>query len=65
MAKGRLIASAGSKEDLEKLINKYYYSENYIITENNEVYNKKLNKTFTDIRVILKKERWRLESILS
>ena len=36
-----LIASAGTKEDLEKMINEYYFSTNYIITENNDVYNTK------------------------
>jgi hypothetical protein len=55
----RLIASAGSKEELEKLINKYYYSENYIITDNMEVYNTKL-KVFRDgIKIEVKRNRWR------
>ena len=34
-----LIASAGTKEELEKMINEYYFSKNYVITDQNEVYN--------------------------
>lgn len=41
-----LIASAGTKEDLEKMINEYYFSTNYIITENNDVYNTKKRMYF-------------------
>ena len=41
-----LIASAGTKEDLEKMINEYYFSTNYIITENNDVYNTKKRMCF-------------------
>jgi hypothetical protein len=38
------IATSTTKENLLKLINEYYYSTNYIITDNNEVVNTKLNK---------------------
>ena len=33
-----LLASSATKEGLEKLINKFFYSENYFINENNKVY---------------------------
>ena len=36
-----LIASAITKEELEKMINEYYFSNNYIITEDNKIYNMK------------------------
>ena len=39
------IASSNNKENLLKIINLYYYTNNCIITENNEVVNTKLNKT--------------------
>jgi len=58
-----LLASAGNKEDLEKLINKFYYSTNYIITEENEIYNTKLNKIAEGTKIIVKKGRWRFEMI--
>ena len=54
-----LIASAGTKEDLEKIINEYYFSTNYIITENNDVYNTKKEYTLDTVKVEVKKNRWR------
>lgn len=36
----KLICSTGNKEDLQKMINEYYFSSNYIIKENGEVYNR-------------------------
>lgn len=54
-----LIASAGTKEDLEKMINKYYFSTNYMITENNEVFNTKKDKVLDGVKVENKKGRWR------
>ena len=54
-----LIASAGTKADLEKMINKYYFSTNYIITDNNEVYNTKKECTLDSVKVENKRNRWR------
>ena len=45
------IASSDTKENLLKLINKYYYTENCIITDTNEVVNTKLNKTLGKVEV--------------
>jgi hypothetical protein len=58
-----ILASAGSKDDLEKMINEYYYSTNYIITEDNKVYNTKVEKTLTSVKVIFKRNRWRFEMV--
>ncbi|MBD5534554.1 MAG: hypothetical protein HDQ99_02620 [Lachnospiraceae bacterium] len=55
----QLIASAGSKKDLEEVINKYYFSTNYIITENNEVYNIKKESVLHNVKVEIKRNRWR------
>ena len=55
-----LIASAGTKEDLEKMINEYYFSTNYIITENNDVYNTKKECTLDTVKVEVKRNRWKL-----
>ena len=61
MAKGNLIASAGSKEQLEAMINKYFYSENYIITDDMKIFNKLKNKYSDSHKVVVKKNRWRFE----
>jgi len=49
MSKGNLLASAGSKENLQEIINKFYFSTNYIITEDNKVYNTKFDKTLESL----------------
>ena len=54
-----LIASAGTKEDLEKMINEYYFSTNYIITDNNEVYNTKKECVLDGAKVEFKRNRWK------
>lgn len=58
-----LIASAGSKEALQKCINDFYYSTNYVITEDNKVYNTKLNKYLNSVIVKQQHNRWRFEGI--
>lgn len=54
-----LIASAGTKEELEDMINKYYISNNYIITKENCVYNNKKECVLDGVKVELKRGRWR------
>ena len=41
--KGMLICSAPTKDNLLKLINEFYCSKHYIITNDNKVYNTYLN----------------------
>ena len=41
--KGMLICSAPTKYNLVKLINEFYRSKHYIITDDNKVYNTYLN----------------------
>lgn len=53
----KLICSAGNKEDLQKMINEYFFSQNYIITDNNRVYNTKLEK-YIDNTVEIKRGRY-------
>ncbi len=50
-----LIASAANKETLETMINKYYFSKNYIITENN----KKKQCVLDGVKVEVRSNRWR------
>ena len=61
MAKTKCILSSTSKEGLQKMINDFYYSTNYIITEDNKVYNAKLGKFLSDyLSVVTKNNRWQL-----
>lgn len=54
-----LIMSAGTKQDLEKMINEYYFSTNYIITEDNQVYNTKKETVLEGVKVEFKHKRWK------
>jgi hypothetical protein len=56
--------STGSKSDLEKMINEYFYSENYVITDDNRVYNSKLDKYLDDYIIQKKKSRWSFRKIV-
>lgn len=56
-----LIASAPSKEALQGIINKYYYSNHYIITDDNRVFNTKRGDYADGVKVVQKKNRWRFE----
>lgn len=58
-----LIGSAGSKEDLEKMINECFYSTNFHITDDGKIYNIKKQKFLDGYRVIQKRGRWRFEHI--
>ena len=58
---GKLIASAPNKEDFVNCINKFYYSTNYIITDDNKVYNTKTEKYLDDVVIKVSKSRWRFE----
>ena len=57
--------SAGSKEDLTAMINQYYYSTNYIITEDNRIYNKVKNSYLDGMTVEFKRNRWSVKRIIS
>ena len=61
--KTKCVLSTTSKEDLEKMINEYFYSENYIITEDNRVYNRKTEKYLDDFIIPEKKSRWSFRRI--
>jgi hypothetical protein len=65
MAKTKCILTSYSKEGLQKMINDFYYSKNYIITEDNKVYNTKLEKYLSDsMQVVVKKDRWQLRQVV-
>lgn len=57
--KTKVIMSTNNKADLEKMLNKYYYSENYYITDNLEIKNNiKTYNGFLKVRV--KKGRYQI-----
>lgn len=55
------ICSAGTKEDLEQMINEYFYSCNYQINDDGTIYNKLKNSILDGYKVIEKRGRWRFE----
>ena len=63
MKKGTLICSAGSKNDLQKMINQWSRSENWVIQDVEDgyaAYNTKLHK-YSDCVVRQQGGRWRFE----
>ena len=54
-----LLASAGSKNKLQKMINEFYFSDNWIIDEENKIFNTELNKFASGVKVEKKGKRWR------
>ena len=59
------ICSAPTKEELQTMINRYFYSKNYVITDDNKVYNTKLEKYYPedDAIIVVKKGRWQFRGI--
>lgn len=57
----KCVFSAGSKEDLAAMINEYFYSKNYIITEDNRIYNTVKENYMDTLTVVFKRNRWRVE----
>ena len=53
-----LICSAPTKEKLLILINEFYCSENYVITEDNKVYNTKLDRFIDNGIIEFKRNRY-------
>jgi len=52
------LATAVSKENLQDLINKYFYSSSYIIDDNNNIINIQNSKQLENFKVETKKRRW-------
>ena len=52
------LATAGNKENLQGLINEYFYSSSYIIDDNNNIINSKNGKQLENFKVETKKGRW-------
>ena len=61
--KANLIASTGTKEKLQKIVNQFYCSENWVINEENKLFNTKTGKFATGVQVMSVKNRWRFEMV--
>lgn len=59
--KSNLICSAGSKATLEIMINKYFYSTNNTITDDNRIYNNVKGKYLDGYKITFMCGRWRFE----
>lgn len=63
MAK-KLLASAGSKEGLEKMINEFWFTDNrFIITDDNKIHDTKKDEFVDSCKVVRKQNRWRFEMV--
>ncbi len=60
---GKCVMSAGSKEDLTEMVNQYFYSKNYIITDDGKIFNTAKEKAINGFRVVQKRGRWRVEYV--
>ena len=61
----KLIASAGTREQLERMINQWFFSNSYRIIETADgslkVYHSLKGKTLENFRITVKRNRWRFE----
>ena len=56
--KGKVVLSTGSREDLQKMINEYFYSTSYVILDDMTVYNTVKQATLENYIVRENKSRW-------
>lgn len=59
----KCVMSASSKKDLTAMINEYYYSKNYIITDDGKIFNTVKENILDGLQVIQKRGRWRVERV--
>lgn len=52
------LATAGSKENIQKIVNDYFYSKNYIVDDNNNIINTQTGKHLDNFKIEFKKGRW-------
>ncbi len=59
-----LLASSGTLDGIEKLINNYYFSANYVVDEMTlSIRNEKTGKVPEGVRVVKKGRRYRFEML--
>lgn len=62
--KASLVCSAGSREQLQSMINAFFYSDAYSILDDLTVYNSRTGKTLDNYAVRIVRGRWRFEQVL-
>lgn len=65
MAKTKTLATGINLESITKLINEYYCSNNYEVTESGEIHNTKTNKTLDNVKVIAWKQGYKFVKLLT
>ena len=55
----KVVISSDNKNDLEKMLNKYYYSENYYINDNLEIKNN-IKEYSGILKVRIKKDKYQV-----
>jgi hypothetical protein len=61
--KNKLLSTSDTKEGLEKTINAYFYSKNYVICDDKQIYNNLKKAYLEGYVVIIKNNRWRFERV--
>lgn len=65
MAKTKTLATGINLESITKLINEYYCSNNYEVTESGEIHNTKTNKTLDNVKVIKWKQGYKFVKLIA
>jgi hypothetical protein len=52
------LGSAPDKAGIEKLINEYFYSTNYVVTDDKQIHNPVAGKFLDNFTVSVKRGRW-------
>lgn len=65
MAKTKTLATGIDIESITKLINEYYYSNNYEVIEDGIIHNTKTNKTLDDVKVIKWKQGYKFVKLIA
>jgi len=65
MAKTKTLAIGIDIKSITKLINEYYYSNNYEVIEDGIIHNTKTNKTLDDVKVIKWKQGYKFVKLIA
>lgn len=58
-----LLASAATLKDIERLINKYFYSDSYYLDDSFNITHKLSGEVLKNFRVVKRKNRYRFEGL--
>ena len=52
------IATSATEDEITKLVNEYFYTTNCTITDDNKIFNSKLDKIVDGFDITIKRGRW-------